>query len=351
MANLANVTRETRLILKYGGGILGVLILFYLIFQGYVFVKRLVSPPAPPLQAFGKLPPSSFPSAGTPGIEFRINTVDGTLPSFPDRVNVYKLITPQASLLDLSTAKQNLESAAFIDNQTKISDTLYQWTQSKTGVIIQYDIVTRNFTISSNYLSNPTLTSASIIPGVDDIKKDILSFLQVINIDTSDIDIEKSTVTYLQNNGGQLVEAENLANAKYARIQLIQNAIDKIPFAYETPNSSLLTFVVSYPSQSNMLVLEGQFFHYQVALDQKSDYPLKTSAQAFEDLKKGDAYMINPQNLTQEDITIVELRYYVSREMNGYLLPVYLFTGVNFAGYVEAIPRSSLAPAESQGSE
>lgn len=342
MAKLANVTRETRLILKIGGVILGAGFLIYLLFQGYSLVKRLTSPPAPPLQAFGKLPPSSFPSVGTAGIQFRINTIDGSLPSFSDRANVYKLIMPQAGLLDLSNTKATLESAGFIENQTKISDTLYQWTQSKTGVIIQYDIVTKNFIISSQYLTNLSLSSSAIIPGVEDIKKDILSFLQVINVDTSDIDIEKSTVTYLQNNGGQLVEAENLANAKYARIQLVQKMVGDIPFVYEAPNSSLLNFVVSYPTQSSMLVVEGQFFHYRINLDEKSDYPIKTSTQAFEDLKNGNGYMVNPKNLTEADITNVELRYYVSREMKGYLLPVYLFTGINFTGYVEAIPASSL---------
>ena len=181
MANLANVTRETRLVLKIGGALLGLGFLIYFFVQGYLFIKKLTSPPAPPMQAYGKLPSSSFPSAGTPGIEFQINTIDGTLPAFPDRANVYKLIMPQASLLDLSNSKEILESAGFVENQRKLSDTLYQWTQTSTGVIIQYDIVTKNFTISSDYLTNPNLTSTSIMPSEEDVKKDILSFLQIIS--------------------------------------------------------------------------------------------------------------------------------------------------------------------------
>lgn len=341
MANLASITRESRLILKIGAGVLGVGLLLYFLFQGYIFIKKLTSPPTPPLQAFGKLPASVFPSDGTPGILFQINTVDGTLPSFSDRANVYKLIMPQASLLDLSNAKDVLESAGFIENQIKISDTLYQWAQTKTGILIQYDIVTKNFALSSNYLTNPTLSSATIMPAEEDIKKDVISFLEIIKIDVTDLDIAKSTVTYLQNNGGTLVEAENLANAKFARVELVQNPVNEIPFVYETPTTSLLNFMVSYPTSGNAQIVEGQFFHYSINSEENSDYPIKTATQAFEELKNGNAYMINPQNLTAVDITNVELRYYIGRKMNGYLLPVYLFTGPNFAGYVEAIPSSS----------
>lgn len=342
MANLASVTRESRLILKIGAVMLGVGLLLYFMIQGYLFVKKLTSPPAPPLQAFGKLPAPVFPSQGTPGIQFQINTVDGTLRSFGDRAYVYKLRTPQASLLDLSNAKEVLESAGFIENQIKISDTLYQWAQTKTGVLLQYDIVTKNFAISSNYLTNPTLSSSSLMPAVEDIKKDVISFLQLMKVNVSDINIEKSTVTYLQNNNGQLVLAENLANARFARVELVQNPVNEIPFVYETPTTSLLNFLVSYPTQGNAQIVEGQFFHYLVNTEEKSDYPLKTTMQALEDLKNGNAYMINPQNLTTVDITDVELRYYIGTKMNGYLLPVYLFTGINFAGYVDAIPASSL---------
>lgn len=342
MANLANVTRESRLILKIGTIVIGVGILFYFALQGYFFFKKLTSPPVPPLQSFGKLPEPVFPTQGTPGIQFQINTVDGALRTFGDRANVYKLTPPQASLLDLSNAKEVLESAGFIENQIKISDTLYQWSQTGTGVLLQYDIVTKNFALSSNYFTNPSLTSTSLMPPVEDIKKDVISFLQLMGADVSDINIEKSTVTYLQNNGGQLIKAENLANAKFARVELVQNPVNEIPFVYETPTSSLLNFLVSYPTPNNALIVEGQFFHYQIDVNEKSDYPLKTTTQAFNDLKNGDAYMINPQNLTTVDITDVELRYYIGTKMNGYLIPVYLFTGINFAGYVNALPNSSL---------
>ncbi len=343
MANLVNVTRESRLILKIGGIGAGIILFLYIIVQGGTLFRNIFFPKPPPLplQALGKLPHVKFPSTGTTGIQFTVNTVDGSLPVLPDRVNVYKLTHPEPSLLALENAKQTVDSEDFVENQTKLSDTLYQWTQARTGIVLQYDIVTKNFSISSNYLSNPILTSQNLIPAQDQIKSDVMGFLHSMQANTANIDTEKTKVEYLENSNGTLIAARNLGSARYARVTLIQQAVDSIPIIYDTPNDSILTFIVAYPG-NNFEVLEGQYFNHEPDLTQKSDYPIKTASQALEDLKNGNAYMINPQNLTNVDITNVELKYYLNRESKEYLLPIIVFSGINFTAYVEALPGSSL---------
>ena len=343
MANLVKVTKETRILLKAGGVVFGALLLLYFGAKGGSIVQNLFfpKPPAPPKQEFGKLPQLSFPSRGGAGIQFRINTIDGQLPKLIDRVNIYKLAQPQADLLALKNAKNILSSANFVERQIKLSDTLYQWSQTSTGVVIQYDIGTKNFTISSNYLTNPYLTTTNLIPNEGDIKNGLISFLSSINADTKDIDFDNSTVELLQLQGGVLIKSENLGGAKFARIALVQFPVDKIPIIYDTPTNSILHFTVSYPN-GNFQILEGQFLHHQPDLQNKSDYPIKTALQAFEDLKNGNAYMINPQNLTNVDITDVQVRYYLDKNTNEYLLPVIVFTGINFTAYVEGLPTESL---------
>lgn len=342
MPNLVTVTKESRLLLKIGGIGAGLILIIYIFVQGGTLFRNIFFPKPPPLplQGLGKLPHIKFPSPGATGIQFTVNTVDGKLPILPDRVNVYKLTTPEPNLLALETAKRTVDSVNFVDNQTKLSDTLYQWTQSKTGAILRYNIVTKSFTISSNYLTNPTLASTSLMPTQDQIKSDVIGFLQSIQANTKDIDKDKTKVEYLENRGGNLVAAQNLGSAKYARVTLTQLNVDDIPIIYDSPTESILTFVISYPT--DFQVLEGQFYNHEPDLTQKSDYPIKTAAQAYEDLKAGNAYMINPQNLTNVDITNVELKYYLNRESKDFLLPVIVFTGINFTGYVEALPPLSL---------
>lgn len=353
MASLVKVTKEGRIILKVGGAIIGILIVLFMVVKGGTAFRNVFfpKPPPPPQEGLGVLPSIAFPSVGAPGIQYTINTLDGQLPSscfppncsdkqIPSRVNVYKIIRPEPTLLSLQNAKQTLDSVNFVENQTKVgnSDTLYQWTQSRTGVIIQYDIVDHNFTISSNFLTNPFLASSSLLPDEKTIISDTKTFLGTINAKLDDIDFDNAKVEYLQLLNGNLVAAQNLGSARFARVTLSQKPIDNIPIVYDLPNESIISFVVSYPPGSSLQVVDGQFYDHVADPAIKSDYPVKTALQALDDLKNGKGYVVNPQNLTNVDLTNVELKYYLNRNSRDFLLPVIVFTGINFTAYVDAIP-------------
>lgn len=341
MASLVLVTREGRLFLKIGGIIFGVLFVIFLFIQGGAIIRNVLfpKPPPPPEQAFGELPEVKFPESPPQSINYSVNTINGQLPLLLDRVNVYKLKENKPSLLALQDAKNTLDSANFVENQLKLSDTLYRFTQARTGIVIEYDIVSKNFTISSNYFTNPSLVSSSLLPSEESIKSDIQSFLQTIEAPDDNIDYEKTKIEFLQEQNGGLVAAQNLGAARFARVTLIQKPVDKLETVYGAPGGSLLNFIVSYPS-SSFRVLEGIYYNHEADPEEKSDYPIKTALMAFEDLKSGkSSYVINPQNKTNVDITDVKLKYYLTKENQGYLLPVIEFTGVNFTAYVDAILR------------
>ncbi len=352
MANLVTITRAGRLVLKFGGLFLGAIFLIYIFVKGGTIFRQLFfpKPPPPPAQAFGKLPHIAFPKKGESGINYTVNTVDGKLPSLANRIDVYALLTTEPDLLALQKAKTTLDSMNFVENQFKRSDTVYQWTQSRTGIVINYDIVNKNFTINSNYLNNPSLISTTLLPSETDIVRDVSNYLKSIEAETENIDFDRAKVELLELQNGSLVGAQNLGNARLARVTLVQKNVGDTPIIYGALEDSLLTFIVSYPSNSIQL-LDGTFYNYQIDESKKSDYPVKTAEQALEDLKSGNGYTINPQNLTDVDITNVELKYYLPRESNGYLLPVFVFTGINFTGFVEALPNTSIQDQSSAGSE
>ncbi len=344
MASLATVTKETRLTLKILAALSVGGFLLFMIFKGGALLKNILfpTPAPPPVQKFGKLPHIDFPSKGGEGIEYRINTVSGQLPVLADRSDVYEIAKPQPNLLALDNARSRVSNDDFVQNETKITDTLYQWTQINTGIIIQYDILDQNFTIASNYLNNPGLSSNIRLPDKEKIKQDVIAYLGSIGSPIDDIDLGKSKVVLLQNSSGNLIEAENLANAKYANINLVQNDINGTGIVYPDPTRSILNFTVSYPVRE-VKPLEGQFYHYRPVVDTKSDYPIKTADQGLEDLKRGNAYIINPQKLTTVDITDVAVKFYLGDKTKDYFLPVIVYTGINFTAYVEAIPDTSLA--------
>lgn len=350
MATLVNVTREGRLFLKVGGVIFAVLMVLFIFIRGGSMMRDLFfpKPPPPPVQEFGKLPKIKFPPNNFTAISYTVNTVDGQLPKFPDRVNIYKIKTGSPDLLALEQAKNTLDSENFVEGQLKITDTIYRWTQSDTGVVIEYNTVDHNFTISSNYLTNPNLVSTDQLPSEDSITSDIKTFLSRIKEDTDNLDFDNAKVEYLEQQGTDLVAAQNLGLARFARVTIPQNKIDDLETVYSNPEKSLTSFIVSYPD-SHFTVLQGIFFNYQIDTDQKSDYPIKSPEQALEDLKAGNAFIDNPQNLNTVEITGVSLNYYLSKENYGYILPVYVFKGINFEAYVSALPDASIESTDPAG--
>lgn len=297
-------------------------------------------PPPPPEQAFGPLPSVTFPQSQSNGISYTINTIDGTLPILPSRTNVYKIISENPSLLALDEAKNNLDSANFVENQIKLTDTRYRWTQARSGVVIEYDIVNNNFSISSNYLSNSSLLSTGILPDEKSITSDVEGFLRTIQARTENLNISEAKVEYLELTNGKLVGAQNLGSARLARVTILQRPINDIDIVFSNPEGSLTTFVVSYPN-SRLQILEGIYYNYIINEEEFSDYPLKTATVAFDNLQKGLAFVDNPQNLSNVDITGIELKYYLDQDHEGYLMPVFVFTGANFRAYVEAIAENT----------
>ena len=74
-----------------------------------------------------------------------------------------------------------------------------------------------------------------------------------------------------------------------------------------------------------------------------STYPIKTTAQALEDLKKGSGIVILEPKGVQVSITSVSLAYFESENYNPYLLPILVFEGPNFVAYVPAIVEQYIA--------
>lgn len=341
MASLAFVTKEMRSIIKYGAIGLAGLFALIIAFQALFFLKELIFPskPPPPKQEFGKLP-RLFTTQVQNNIEYKVNTVDGTLPVLPDRMQVYKIEQFAPDLLALENAKRTLRSANFNSDPIKISNTIYQWTNSN-GINVQYDIITRNFTVASNFRDNPNMASSITLPGPDVIKNNVRNFLNNFSANVDDVDFENSNVTYLELRDKELVGAANLGSARLARVDLRQNSIDDTQIVYASPTESNLSFVVAYPG-GNATIVEGNYYHYRPLTEEKSDYPIKTADQALLDLQSGKAVIFNPTNKSTVDITDVQVKYYLDKNTKEYLEPIIVFSGIGFTAYVDAIAESSL---------
>lgn len=338
MAHLAEIASEFRIGLKLLAASLIVVTILFIFFKGGEIAKNLFfpTPPPPPEQKFGKLPPVTFPVQNPQNFEYKINTLTGRLPSFPDRMKVYKVKKKEPSLVALKSARDKLQPIGYTENESKVSEEEYQWTNSS-GQTIRMNILTGNFKIFSNFLSEPPELISGNVTRKEGVYDSTSKLLENLGIETEDLDQDTSTLTYLKVENGTLVKAQSRNVANLARIDLFQKNLDTYKIYYPGLSESLMYFIIK---ASSFLpnVADASFAHFIADSANSSTYPIKTAEAAFEDLKSGDALVfMDNKDAKLIDITDVSLGYYIADVNQQYFLPIVVFKGKEFTAYVQAV--------------
>lgn len=351
MSSLANTTEKMRSILKIGGIAAGALFAIYLVVMIGIFIKNILFPPPPiePVQGFGTLPEITFEGPAPVTISYQLNTVTGRLPeNLPDRMLVYKLSQPLPDLLSLENARSIAAASDFNSSEIKISDSVYQWTNLNTNAHILIDINTKDFEITSNIIASQNILLNSSLPELDRIERYVTDFLRGMQVDLTGLEFRPETNKYYTFSGSNFVEVDNILNAKAIRVNLfnksVENDLGTFSFVYPQIDAPLVSLLVSFPSSSRMIVLEGKSYN-KIVTEESSDYPIKSIANAYEELQRGLGYLYNPENLPSVQITDAYLAYYLDEDSYEFAQPVYVFEGVNARGYVSAV-RVSTQSAE-----
>lgn len=323
---------------KWGGiALVGFLLLFG-IFKGGAFLVKVLFPkePAPPKVAFGKLPPLIFPKTTTPQLTYRLDTVTGGLGSFSDRLNVYKIIPPVPNLLNLQTTRHLLQSTPFVLDESPLTDTVYSWGDTnRPDKKISYNIVSSDFSITSNYFSYTDLLTVTPVMQQDAIAATI-KFLKDLNLYPLDLDEKLTTTQLLSMQGANIFAATSPSTAQLVRIDFFQKDVNKLPIVYPHPPYSTMHFLLGGRNTSELV--DAGFSHQTVGTD-NTTYPLLTVQQAFDLLKNHKAYIASYfGHDTNVSIKDIYLAYYLGEDKQQYLMPVYVFAGKDgFVAYVSAV--------------
>lgn len=352
MATLAQITRETRLLTKISVIVGVVLFFFFLFFQGANVIKSIFFPPPPPLPqvAYGVLDPISFPPSNSSTLQYNLNTIQGNLPAtIPDRMRVYSIKNPETNVIALPNARNKVKNLGFFGPGIALSPTLYQWTNNNTQTTIKYDILSENFDLSSAYLGNKATISATPLPSSEQIIYKISEFLKNLNENATDINFTDPIISYFKVQNTILLDS-TAEDAQVARldffqndleiepITIFQNKLGRLKLFYPKLNKSLINFYV-VSTVNGPTIAEAHYNHKLIDRTNYSTYPIKTPAEAYEELKKGNAYTINSSTLNTIDITDVALGYYIDDNTINALQPIYIFLGKDFMAYVPAVNR------------
>lgn len=326
---LSDITGETRTLLKWLGLIIAALIVFLFLMK----IKDAVFPaaPPPPKVGFGKLPAIEFPAnVLTKNLNYSINTITGTLPAFSSSEKVYKLEKDKPDLLSLSRAKEKARGIGFEKDPAQVSENVYQW-KDENGKILTMNILNFNFNVSSDYLLNNNIPNFKNRADLAvSVAKDFLGRMSFL---PKDLDDSKTTTDLFFIKNFKLVPSTSLSNAQVVRVNFFQKDFNNLPIFYPNPTSPLNFTIGGTPDPD---VLEANF-SYQKLSDVFSTYPLKSADKAYEDLKKGDAYISVQPQAASVSIKKVTLGYYVGEKEQNFLMPIIVFEGDNFRAYVSAV--------------
>jgi hypothetical protein len=351
MPSLHTATETTKNIFKWGAigvaGIIGLIVLFNV--GRTVFLMVFPPKPPPPTVEYGALPPIPFPDKRDETLVYTIDTVDGQLPVLPDRLPVYPLLKYKPTLNDADDARARATNIGFTNGEVALSEQELQWGSSK-GLprTLTMDIVNRHFTISSSYLTTESIINPPKVPTTADAINSVETFIGSIGLKPSDYDSKKTRTETLTIQDATLIPSESLSDTRVIRVNLYQKDVEfemlakkyKLPIYYENPPYSPMDFLIAGGTETQDQIVQANFFYQLPDYESSSTYPIKTAAEAFEELKNGNAYIATNFS-SSADIPIKQILfgYYLASSEQQYLMPVIVFKGYEneFFAFVSAV--------------
>lgn len=322
---------------KYGilsAKILGALFVLFLLFKVGFAVKEAIfpSPPPAPGTAFGKLQNVVFPQGeNSSKFSYSVDTLSGSLPNFPMIFPVYKMVGYVPNLLDLENTQKVVEAAGFNGNGIKLTDREYFW-QKADGSRLTIDILTKDYSLDIRLAQDNSRTQ---MKNEDQAITTASSFVDSL-FPPNDLDKSKTKTNLLFLQGSNLTKVQSLSAANLVAVNFFQKDINDYQIFYPNKDSSTMTIYIAKGNPRPEVV--GASFHHQYVGNDSSTYPLISSQEAFDILKKGGGYIVS-SNDNNKNVSIknVRLGYYMSEDKQSYLQPIMIFEGNDFIAYVPAV--------------
>lgn len=344
MLTLSTASSDLKQLLKYVGIFITVIIIIIFALRIVLFVKEIFFPTPPPKPeiAFGKLQPQNFPeNAVNQNFTYSINTLTGNLPNLNSLSKVYRIKTFQPDLLAVDKFQNKITNVGFTKGSIAISDKIFEWKSNPGyGEIekrIRFNLINNNFTITSSYMSDPDILIGKNLPNENTAIQTATDLLNRMQIVTDDIDLEKAKTNLFSIQNNSLISATSLSNSQIIEVNFYQKDVDKLPIFYEKPNSSNIGILIGGSGYQGQIV--GASFIYQPVSEEFSTYPLKSVNTAYNELKNGQAYIASYFGTsTNISINNVFLAYYISKETQDFLMPIFVFEGNDgFFAYIPAV--------------
>lgn len=303
--------------------------------------KAFPPPPPSPTVKFGKLTNIPFPetSANTQ-LTYVLETPEGGFPTnIPTQVKVFFMPRANPNLLSLDVAREKARALAFTSDPIQQSDTLYKFINPNFPSTMEMNIVTGSFSLSYDLSIDRTpLDQKPPVPEV--AASEFRSALSNANVLPDDLTgITTHNFFKLTNDG--LTPAISLSESDVVKVNLFRKNYDNLPSLTAKPDEANVWAIIGGSGNRQQQIVAAEYHYHSVDESQFSTYPIKTPADAFNELESGNAYVadlgVNKDGDTLK-IRRVYLAYFDPEVVSDFFQPIYVFEGDNgFVAYVPAV--------------
>jgi len=340
MPTLSIVKKDFFKAAKWGGIALGIIILLIVVIRVLIFVKEIFVPSAPPAPtvAYGKLPQIFFPDSIKGDFTYTIDTISGDLPTFPPSQKVFKMNVNEPNILAVEKASEKVSDVGFDPRPQQISDFIFRWRNPNPP---QQNLVLNTkldeFNLTSSFLNNQNLLNGRNFTNNSQPIGFATDFLKSLEFYPDDIDTERTKVEFGIVENGVIKPSTRAVNSNVATVYFFQKDKDEIPIVYPQGGNSSMRLMVGAGDLLGK-ILDGKFSHQNIT-DDSATYPIKTTQEAFEELKAEKGYIATYSGSGNEIvIKNVFIGLYSEGRFQQYLAPVIVFEGNdNFVAYVLAV--------------
>lgn len=248
------------------------------------------------------------------------------------------------TLLSSERAKAFAKKLNFTNDPDSIASIYYHYTDPLEPLrTLDLDIVNMNFSLIYNFAVNPafvfnpnrTITKEGALV-------EVKNFIRTNTLFDETIMQGKNTTTlftYLPQTK-DFSKALSLSAADAIRLDYFRADLDSMKILSAKFDESF-TYALYSPNKSiNSGILELSYTFWPIAYDDFATYPVKTGAEAWQDLIDGYGFVVRLGNNKPDRIIIrnIYLAYFDTKEPQLFLQPIFVFEGDNdFVAFVPAV--------------
>ena len=326
-------------------------ILWYLGIAAVNYYKQLYPPaPPPPTVDFGPLPAVTFPeNTNRPTLTLELPT--GQIPSFPDRMRVYRAPTRRSGFADPEKAIETAAALGFIFKPDQPTETNYVWVlQDQLSSRLNMDIISGHFILDRRWQNNPALAAMANFSSYQAVTNETEGYLRKAGLLPNDV-IGAEKATPLKDDAGKLINALSLSDADFIQIDLFRKDIEEVdpenekevvasyPFYRTDPGKGLIRVVVSGGRTTAEKYIYIDYGYTAIQYENSGTYPVKTGEEAWTELSSGGGLVtVSSPKGGEIKIRKIFLGYYDAEGGQNYSMPIYIFLGdQGLVAYVSAV--------------